>query len=76
MTIIECMKRLAATPLPDGRPAAEIDFAAAVAVDVGGKKYVVSCNRHGTLVGASSLKRATFSALHTDDFCDDCRNAT
>jgi hypothetical protein len=44
-----------------------------VGIDAGKKKYIASCDNHGTFVGASSQRDAIISANNTDNFCDDCR---
>lgn len=39
-----------------------------------GDKWAVVCEDHGTLLGVST--RAAAMASDTDDFCDECREAT
>lgn len=43
-------------------------------VDVGRKKYIASCDDHGTFVGTNSVKDAIRVANATTNFCDDCRD--
>jgi hypothetical protein len=40
-------------------------------IDVGGKKYAISCEKHNCVVGATSLRRAR-QAMRDADFCEAC----
>lgn len=44
-------------------------------VDVGKAKWVVSCDAHGTMVGAKTEADARRVAGHPKNFCDECRRS-
>lgn len=56
-----------------GRKPVEVYDAKKAGLDVGAK-YAVSCNRHGTLLGTSSLKKAFHDRDHPWQWCEDCHN--
>jgi len=47
----------------------------AAGIDVGGDRYAVSCEAHGTIVGDTSMPRARLSMKMPEQFCDGCRDA-
>lgn len=61
------------TPFERGVGWVVIYEAAEQGFDVGGMRYAVVCNTHGTIVGETSMARARVSMKHPTDFCDECR---
>lgn len=55
----------------NGKPSS-VWNAADIGIDAGKKKYIASCDKHGTFVGASSIKDAIRVANNTHNFCDEC----
>lgn len=44
-------------------------------IDVGGLRYAVVCEAHGTNIGESAMPRARLSMKAPENFCDECRKA-
>jgi hypothetical protein len=42
-------------------------------IDVGGDKYAVVCDAHGTIGNANSVRDARFIMKNPGEFCVDCR---
>lgn len=43
-------------------------------IDVGGSKYAVVCDAHGSLWGETSVPKARQLMKNPDEFCFECRN--
>jgi hypothetical protein len=41
-------------------------------IDVGGQRYAVVCNAHGTIMGSRSIKDAKIMMRYPDNFCEGC----
>lgn len=64
-----------ARELQGGQPLQKsVEKASDAGVDVGGDKWVTTCDEHNTMVGSKTKKLAHAAHKDTASFCDDCRN--